>query len=166
MIAITEIEEEKPKKKKKRNPPPAPKGNKYALGNSGRPKKYDPSEEAKALIDWVNKPDSLILLKFSSQRGYCRDRFHIWEKECPEFADAYNLAKEIVACRREEFANQGLIDKSIYHRYQTTYDKYLHAFERAEKEFDASISSKATKDANQDLVEGLRGLVQDTANSS
>ncbi len=118
------------------------KGNQNAVGNSGRPRSWDPIIEAEALLEWIKQPDAIILHKFSSSRGYCRDKFHLWNKECPEFSDAYKLAYEVISARREELALNSAIEKSVYHRHQGIYDKYLVAFEREEKEFDARLKAK------------------------
>lgn len=121
----------------------APKGNKNALGNSGRPKELDPIEEAKALLEWLKKPTSTILLEFNTSRGYCRDRFHIWEKECVEFRDAYKLAKQTIAFRREQFLHSGNFNQAAWARYQSMYDKDLHEHERAEKAYEIELKTKA-----------------------
>ena len=157
-----------PKEKKTRRkpvPPPPPKGNKYALGHGyGRPKVWDPKMEAVALLEWLEQPSSVILMKFAVDRGYSYQRCFDWCESCPDFKEAYTIAKETIAIRRESLAMVGKIKEGVYNRHQGMYDRYLHAFERSEKEYDASLK-KFTKEEAVDLVEGLRGIVKDSDSS-
>lgn len=163
-VEVTIIPDPPPVKKTRRksNPPPPPKGNKRALGHGfGRPKTYDPEAEAEALLEWLEQPGSVILMKFAVDRGYSYQRCFDWCESSPVFKDAYDYAKQTIAIRRESLAMAGKIKEGVYHRHQGMYDKYLAAYERAEKEFDASLK-KYTKEEAKDLIDGLLGVVEDS----
>ena len=162
---VSEKKPRKPRKKetkprKKCYPPPIPPkpslqfGNKFGVGH-GRPKTWNPEVEAAALLEWLEKPSSIIIVEFSTLRGYDSQRCSDWYASCPVFREAYTIAKQTIAGRREKLALAGKIKEGVFHRYQGLYDKQLHAFERAEKEFDAKLKQGNT-DSGANLVQLIK----------
>lgn len=75
-------------------------GNTFAAGNhnSGAPLKYDDAfieQEAIALREWVNKPDSLFMIDFTLPRNYGRQRIAEFVRSNKVFADVYEFWLEI-----------------------------------------------------------------------
>ena len=120
-----------------------PKGNKHALGNNGgRPRKYDLAEEAKALVEWANKKDSLVLRLFAAIRGYdCQSRLNDYCNESEEFRQSYNQAKIIIGARREELLMKGRGNPAPFNRYAALYDVDLKKHEKELKEDDAKANA-------------------------
>lgn len=88
----------------------APKGNQYAKGltTSGRPEIYTEEwlkQEAKDLLEWIEKPDSYFLNGFAFRRGYDPTRFHDFKLKSDEFSKAYQFAKNR---QTEKFMMNGL----------------------------------------------------------
>ncbi len=81
----------------RKSPPPAPKGNKYAVGNSGLPPVYTQEwliEEAENFREWMKKEDSIFFKSFCVERGYSPQRLTEFSEKCPEFSEVYKLAKD------------------------------------------------------------------------
>lgn len=105
------------------------KGNKSAVGNSGRPPRIITEDEAEELLHWVQDEDNYILRKFAAIRGYPQE--YMWEMahKCPQFAKAYKTAHNLISIRREEMANLGELNEKIYSRYASLHDKALKQHE-------------------------------------
>jgi hypothetical protein len=115
----------------------APKGNKYGSGSttSGRPRKYDLEEEAKALIEWANKKDSLVLRLFAAIRGYSeQSKLHEYCEQSEAFREAYNQAKMIIGARREQLLLNGKGHYAPFQRYAALYDPDLKQHEKEIKQ--------------------------------
>lgn len=52
------------------------------------------------IMQWAEKPDSLILSDFYNPRGYNRERLNKWSLKYPVFDSAFQYAKETVGARR------------------------------------------------------------------
>jgi hypothetical protein len=113
-----------------------PKGNKYAVGNEGgRPRRFDLKEEAKALIEWANKKDSLVLRLFAAIRGYsAQNKLQEYCEMSDEFRDAYNQAKMIIGARREQLLLSGKGHYAPFQRYAALYDPELKQHEKELKQ--------------------------------
>ena len=114
----------------------APKGNKNALGNEGgRPRRFDLKKEAKALVEWANKKDSLVLRLFAAIRGYAdQAKLHEYCEMEPEFRQAYNQAKMIIGARREQLLLSGKGHYAPFQRYAALYDPDLKQHEKELKQ--------------------------------
>jgi hypothetical protein len=53
------------------------------------------------IIEWADKPDSVLIKDFRNPRGYSDDKIERWAKAYREFNVAYNYAKEVIGARRE-----------------------------------------------------------------
>jgi hypothetical protein len=99
----------------------APKGNKNAVGNSGRPPDIYTQEwiekEAKALIEWFEVPRNIWLKGFALQRGYDPVRFDEFADKSVVFAEALTKAKKI-----QEFK---LVDKSLFNEINSNITKFV-----------------------------------------
>jgi crotonobetainyl-CoA:carnitine CoA-transferase CaiB-like acyl-CoA transferase len=122
---MTEIKE----KKKKNVPPRPPLGNQYAKGSTtnGAPRKYDLEEEAKELLKWSLKADSLRLYGFTFNKDYPTQRLEEFAKRSPVFADAIIIAKNRLAMRREQYAclDKTGIPAHVYNKTAHIYDHEL-----------------------------------------
>ena len=101
------------------------KGNQYAVGY-GRPLDWTPErieEEAKELIEWSEKPDSLILKSFACQRRYAPSWMTYLADKNKSFSEALRIARANVSARRELTAGlEGGIDTGIVKITLATYD--------------------------------------------
>lgn len=114
----------------------APKGNKFALGNEGgRPRKFDLEQEAKALREWADQEDSLVLRLFAAIRGYSsQSKLNEYCDTSQEFKQAYNYAKMVIGARREKWLIKGKGHPAPFQRYAALYDSDLKQHEKELKE--------------------------------
>lgn len=87
---------------------PAPKGNKFAVGNSGQPpSKYTQEfmeQEAKAFILWFSQPENIYFKRFALERGYPPDELSRFAQKSEVFARALTFAKSWQECKIVEGA--------------------------------------------------------------
>lgn len=105
----------------------APKGNKFAVGNSGKPKLWDREKVFSDLIEWAKQPDSINLNKFCATYDppFSPTKLHDWLKESDEYREAYSIAKSFLGFRREEKLTQGLLHQKAFDLNATVYDLFL-----------------------------------------
>lgn len=117
----------------------APKGNKHAVGNQGgRPRRFDLKKEAKALLEWANKKDSLVLRLFAAIRGYANQaKLHEYCAQCIEFREAFDQAKIIIGARREQLLLSGKGHYAPFQRYAALYDPDLKQHEKELKQIES-----------------------------
>lgn len=86
----------------------APKGNKFAEGNSGPPpSKYTREfieKEAVAFIEWSRNPDNLYFKRFALERDYPPEVLSQFAEKNEVFAQAYRLSKAWQECKIVEGA--------------------------------------------------------------
>ncbi len=91
----------------------------------GPPKKWTDEaieKEAKALLDWAKKEDSLVLATFYGARGISYQRADEFEQKNAMFAEAKQLAKTIIGARREYGALTGNLDSTMVRASMANYD--------------------------------------------
>jgi hypothetical protein len=115
---------------------PAPKGNKNAVGNSGRPPERDVQEWVKALDDWSQKEEATALCQFCVEQNTYADKVYELRNRYVEFSDALKKAKIRLAQRlraklhdKENPYNYGLFMRDI-----PCHDQFVRDHEREEKE--------------------------------
>lgn len=127
----------------------APKGNQYAVGNSGgAPPKYDLEKEAKELEEWSLREDATSLYIFTDPKDYLACELSGFAERSEVFAKALKKAKERIGLRRERGANSGTIKNNVWERYAPVYDTMLHAHEESDKDRQAERSSKSSPTTN------------------
>lgn len=80
----------------------APKGNQYAVGNSGPPATYNDEwieNEAKLLLEWMSTTDCKYFKTFAINRGYHPQRFYEFAESNKVFAEVWELAKAWQECK-------------------------------------------------------------------
>jgi hypothetical protein len=139
----------------------APKKNKNAVGNSGKPKQFDISEEAKDLIEWAKKPDSLVLRMHGPLRGYACATMNKWADENVEYCEAYQIAKGLIGARREQLLVLDL-NTTPYNRTADMYDDELFVFEEKKKDRESARRAKSentTQDNLCTITDKVKGIV-------
>lgn len=120
---------------------PGAKGNQNAKGctTNGAKKVYTEQrakEEALLLREWAKKPDSIVMMDFYADRGYCYQR----SKEMEEISVDYREAKRYAMCkigaRREKGGLFGDYDSAIVRKSMGMYDHELRNYEREMKNND------------------------------
>lgn len=122
----------------------------------GRPLYWNPErllEEGKAMIEWAQKEDSLVLADFYASRGYDYDDVNEFEKRSPEFSKLKRLAKMIVGARREKGALHGNLDAGLVKKSMALYDPDMKAYELELKNAD---KKEEFKDVIKDLLDVIR----------
>ena len=56
-------------------------------------------QEARALLNWAKRSDSLSFHGFCSERGYSRSTFANFTKENPDMMEAHEMAKQVLVAR-------------------------------------------------------------------
>jgi hypothetical protein len=102
---------------------PAPKGNKYAIGNSGQPPSKYTREfielESEALIEWFSQPNNIYFKRFALERGYSPDELARFAKKSEVFKRAYLLAKEWQECK--------IVEGALLNRLNSSFAKFAMA---------------------------------------
>lgn len=135
----------KPEEKKLPGRPPAdPNQPRKPIDPSkiGRPVKHaadDADQLAVALLEWADKPTSIIFLEFCCDNKLSDDDIGQLARDYPNFTRALELVKRKIATRREQWLHEGKLNPGVFHRYQSMYDKTLLQHERAEKAYDAEL---------------------------
>lgn len=91
----------------------------------GAPRKYDLKQEAKDLMAWANRDTSLRLYGFTDDKDYCAAELKDFANCDNDFALALCKAKEKLALRREEHANDDMIKSHVYTKTAHVYDKEM-----------------------------------------
>lgn len=98
----------------------APKGNKYAAGNSGQmPSKYTQEfieNEAKAFILWFSQPENIYFKRFALERGYPPDVLADFAKKSEVFGRAYTFAKAWQECK--------IVEGALFNKLNSNFAKF------------------------------------------
>lgn len=127
---------------------PAPKGNQYGKGSttSGRPPKFDLDEEAKALLEWAQDEESLVLREFAAIRNYsAQEKLNEYAERSDVFREAYNKARVLIGSRREKLIIKGKGHPAAFQRYAALYDRELKQHEKELRESENNIHSGSIK---------------------
>lgn len=132
----------------------APKGNDYGVGH-GRPREYDRDEEARALIEYANKDDSIILRKAFLSRGYTQEKALTWCQDTPSFREAYEYASQLIGARREELAALGQFQFGVFSKYAYIYDKQLDKAECDRLAYESKLKSQEASQVGEKVSQHL-----------
>ena len=102
----------------------------------GRPRKYDLIEEAKDLLEWSKLDNALTLYDFTDDKDYLASELSGFAKAEPEFAKALKKAKERIGNRREQHANDDMINYGVWARSASLYSTILDDWEEDKKDRD------------------------------
>ena len=128
----------------------------------GRPLKYDREEEARLILEWSKKEDSINLLGFTTEREYPAEYLSVWSNENPNFSQVIKLVKQRIAVRREKMLNEGKLHNSTWQRCAAAYDTLLRDHEREQKEFESKLKQKELEIASMSLCDIQKGLDEGT----
>jgi hypothetical protein len=102
---------------------PAPKGNKFAVGNSGQPpSKYTQEfmeQEAVAFIIWFSNPENIYFKRFALERGYPPDELAHFAKKNEVFKRAYTFAKAWQECK--------IVEGALFNKLNSSFAKFAMA---------------------------------------
>jgi len=124
------------------------KGNKCAAGNSnsGRPRRFNLEEEAKALVEWAQTKDALVLRVFAALRDYpSQEKMHEYCAMSDVYREAYNKAKVLIGARREQLLINGKGHPAPFNRYAALYDSELKQHEKELKADEKNLSTGPLK---------------------
>jgi len=139
------------------------KGNKLAVGNpnSGAPRKYDLLQEAAELLEWSKQDNALRLYDFTNDKDYPTQRLEAFSKQERVFFDALIIAKNRLANRREQHANDNMLSANVYNKTAHIYDHEMRDtdedikerdFKRRLKLMEKEIEKKASVDAGKGVA--------------
>ncbi len=99
---------------------PAPRGNKYAVGNSGPPPcKYTLEfieQEAIAFIKWFSRPENIYFKRFALERGYPPDELANFAEKSEVFCRAYKFAKAWQECK--------IVEGALFNQLNSNFAKF------------------------------------------
>lgn len=100
------------------------KGDRAAAGckTNGAPRKYDLLQEAAELLEWSKQDNALRLYDFTNDKDYPTQRLEAFAKQEPIFLDALIIAKNRLANRREQHANDNMLSPAVYNKTSHIYD--------------------------------------------
>ncbi len=118
----------------------------------GRPREYDPKDMAEKILAWAELPDSTNLCGFSAFHMIPPSRVSTLAKQNDDFRRAFELAKSILADRREKYLSQELLHVKAYDLNATTYDFYLKEEKMEMAKHQASLSAESEGKNTQVIV--------------
>jgi hypothetical protein len=126
------------------------------------------AQEARDLIEWASKEDSIVLAEFYGIKGYDYDDVHHFERISEEFAKAKRNAKIMIGARREKGALKGKLDSSIVKKSMALYDPEMKAYElemkNASKQEETDIMKEALNAVRE--IHAARSATSETCRSS
>ena len=142
---MTSQDDAKPKRRTKGGHPLFEKGNKIAIGNSGRPSKTDLPAMAKALDEWSKRDDALHLGEFSLEQDEYPQRLYEWRDKNPEFAECLKKARARIALRlRKRLHNkQNPYNYGLFMWEIGYYDQLIDNHHDQKEIFKANLKSKS-----------------------
>lgn len=109
----------------------------------GRPREHNREQIFADLIEWAKKDDSINVNKFAA---YYEPPFPVrklseWSRENPEFRLSYEIAKNFLAFRREEWLNSEQLHVKSYDLHASVYDLALKEERREQAEFESKLNA-------------------------
>jgi hypothetical protein len=104
----------------------APKGNKNAVGNSGRPTQWTEEkmiEFGKFFLEWAEKESSLVMLAFAGEHTHDPDVIYDLAAKSTEFNRYHQRVKAIIGARREALAMSGAGSHVVWAKTARMYDQ-------------------------------------------
>lgn len=99
---------------------PAPKGNKFAVGNSGPPPRKYTAEfierEAQAFIEWSRNPANIYFKRFALERGYLPEELSRLAEKNDVFKQAYRQAQAWQECK--------IVEGGLYSQLNSNFAKF------------------------------------------
>jgi hypothetical protein len=117
-----------------------------------RNKAYDVETVIEHLMEWVEEESSINFANFCFLYGIHPQTIWRWQKQHPEFDEAYTLAKLKLAERRERQVNAEMINYGSFMRYQSGYDAFLLKDEDEAKDKDAKRRKGIAESEQANLV--------------
>ena len=117
-----------------------------------RCQKYDMETVIEELLEWVEDETSINFAQFCFLYGYNPYTVWRWEKNDPDFQQAYTLAKLKLAERRERQLNAEMLNYGSFMRYQRGYDPFLQKEEDEDKDKDAKRRKGVAESEQANLV--------------
>lgn len=108
----------------------APKGNQYAVGNSGgAPCKYDLEQESRELLEFSLRPDATSIYQFVNPKDYSVTSLRDFCNQSKVFSQAYSKAKERIGLNRERLLHDSKFNETVYKKSSGIYDPLMHEYE-------------------------------------
>jgi hypothetical protein len=110
----------------------------------GRPRVHNREQIAIDLVAWADKPDSINLCKFCSTYvpKIPASKIMQWAREDENFRSSYEIAKQALGYRREEWLNGDMLHVKAYDLNAKAYDPFLKEEHRQEAEFLSRLKQK------------------------
>ena len=107
---------------------------------------------AEELFEWAKQNTSLALRRFASERGIPLVTFLQWVKKYQKLRDAYDLARSLVGCNREEGALKGTLSEKTFLHYQAAYDPEFKEI----REWESSLRGKEATQTGQAIYKCIQ----------
>jgi hypothetical protein len=138
---------------------PAPKGNKNALGNSGRPRKHDLKQLAIDLEEWAKKEDSTNLCGFAYEKFMPAITLYEYAAADVEFRYVYNAVKNIIAIRREKLVSLGKLDRAAFGLSIRVYDHHVKADQQEHEKYLSDLKKDENNRDDEKILEGQQKVL-------
>lgn len=128
----------------------APKGNKFALGNKGGRPPRDKDKLFTDLVEWAKRPDSIHLAKFAStyEPPFPTRALYKWKKESEDYEEAYLIAKDFLAWRREEWVNNDMLKDLPFKLNFYSYDYIAYENHKEKVAFESQVKAQEANQLN------------------
>lgn len=132
------------------------------LNHWGRPREYDRVKIANDLRAWAELETSLNLNGFCGDQRFSAKTMLEWVESDPDFSEAYEEVRAILAERRERKLSEQTLHVKAYDLNASVYDGFLRREKRAQAEFEESLKSKekeAFSDEANELLDKFSSLL-------
>jgi hypothetical protein len=118
----------------------------------GRPRTYNREEIAQDLEEWGALDTSINLNSFCVYHDppFPPEKLSVWAKEDPQFRQALDIAKGMVACRREKWLNEKKLHVKAYDLAQYAYDYFLRQDRNDFAAYTAALKLEEQKQVSSD----------------
>lgn len=96
------------------------------------------------LIEWAKLDDSINVNKFCAYYNppFSVKKLSLWASENPEFRESYDIAKNFLAFRREEWLNKQKLHVKAYDLTAPAYDNVVKEEREGHAEFESRLKSQ------------------------
>lgn len=120
---------------------------------------FPASRNLKKLADdlwgWSQRPDSINLCGFCFEYDVDPSKLSFYSKRNEYFEKKLNLAKCVLAARREKMLCEGTLHSKAYDNKAGFYDYFIKEYRREDLEFEVSVKSESSKQVDEEYFKRL-----------
>ena len=126
---------------------------KTLFNTMARPREHNREKIATDIIEWAKKEDSINVNKFCAyyEHPFPTQKLSEWSKEDSIFRESYDIAKAMLAARREELTGKGLLHVKCYDLSAASYDYIVKENQQQKAKYEHDLKSAEIQQNNEVL---------------